>query len=205
MKFIAATTDRDTLTVLIAKEIMECSMSYDGKIGFEGFTDFKRDCQNKEVNFDKLAYGFIQTTANALYSEPETMPVNHEKILRLLEQDENAVTMDSLNLDNRSLIFSFVQLNAGCEYVEYHTAGIPDKYDIEDTAGFQTYTETLDDDTDISVSVRSFSVGTGESEHPSEDELEFISRHIDELDKKYGVDCIQSDNFSHYYEPEEEY
>jgi len=205
MRFIAATTDRDTLAVLVANEIMERNMGYGGETGSAGFAAFKADCQVNEVNYDKLGYGFIHTVANAVFSEPETMPKNCEQALRLLEQDDNATTMDSLNLENRSLTFSIVQLNAGYEYLEYYAAGIPDKYGIEDTAGFQTYTETLDGDTDISVSVRSFSVGTGESDHPGEDELEFIRVHMDELDKKYGVDCIQSDSFSHYYEPEEEY
>jgi hypothetical protein len=48
-------------------------------------------------------------------------------------------------------------------------------------------------------------VGTGESERPDEAELEIIEQYTDELDEKYGIDPLQSDFISFYYEPEQEY
>ena len=50
-----------------------------------------------------------------------------------------------------------------------------------------------------------YSLGTGESEYPDEDELSIIEQYTDELDEEYGIDPIQSDFFSFEHEVEQEY
>jgi len=125
--------------------------------------------------------------------------------MQLLGKDENIVTMDNLDLDNRSLTFSTVELASPYGIVEYYAGGIPDKYSIEDTDGFHEYAEMFDEETIIAVNIRSYNVGRGESEYPGEKELDFIKINENKLEQTYGIDCIQSDGFALFYEPEEEY
>jgi len=119
-----------------------------------------------------------------------------EYMQQLLGKDENIVTMDNLDLDNRSLTFSTVELASPYGIVEYCTGGIPDKYSIEDTDGFHEYAEMFDEETIIAVNIRSYNVGRGKSEYPDEEELDFIKKNENKLKQTYGIDCIQSDGFA---------
>ena len=60
-------------------------------------------------------------------------------------------------------------------------------------------------DSEVNASVYSYSVGTGESVSPNEDELAIIKQYADELGEEYDVDSIQRDFISFYYEAEQEY
>lgn len=105
------------------------------------------------------------------------------------------LTMDDLKLNERSLIYSNVLLECDGHTVEFQAAGIPDKYSIDDLAGYSDFAEQFAPLAEITVSTRSYSVGTGESDNPSEDELQFIGGHENELEKEFGIDWLQSDSF----------
>lgn len=117
--------------------------------------------------------------------------------------DEKKLTLADLKLNDRSLIYSNVSLECDGHAIEFLAGGIPDKYNIDSLDGYGDFTEGLTPFSEITVSTRSYSVGTGESENPSEEELEFIEQHEDELEKEFGIDWIQSDSFSQLFLPDD--
>jgi len=112
---------------------------------------------------------------------------------------------NGLELKNRSLVFSIVQLYDGYHSTKYYFPGIAGPANIEGTDGFKVYTETLDDEACISASIHTYVVGKGDIECPTTDELRFIKDHIDELNENYGLYFAGNNSFNHHYEPEEEY
>jgi hypothetical protein len=97
-----------------------------------------------------------------------------------------------------------VEVRTEYGYRGFLLPGICDRDALESSEQYQELMEDAED-TEVNTSVHSYSVGTGESETPDEDELEIIEQYTDELDEKYGVDSIQSDFISFYYEAEQEF
>lgn len=110
-----------------------------------------------------------------------------------------------INAENKSIVFSEVELSVGSSGICFLASGIPDQYDVEDLDQFIEFTEGLDEEADIDVSVRSYVFGRGQSEHADESELEYIEAHREEIESEYGIDMIQSGSFSVFYEPVVEY
>jgi hypothetical protein len=116
---------------------------------------------------------------------------------------EKKLTLADLRLNERSLIYSNVLLECDGQAMEFLASGIQDKYSIDDLDGYSDFIEELTPLSEITVSIRSYSVGTGESENPTEEELEFIEQHEDKLEKEFGIDWIQSDSFSQLLLPDD--
>jgi len=107
-------------------------------------------------------------------------------------------TIENLRLDERSLIYSVVELVGEGQSAEFLAPGIVDSDNLADLDDYLDFVDQLVDDTDISVHVRSYSVGCGESERADDDALAYINKHKDELEEKYGIDFIKSDDFTDY-------
>lgn len=139
-----------------------------------------------------------------------TEPISPAEYLKAADSDEEITgqqAMDEiakLNLENRSLVYSVVEVRTDFGYKCFLAPGICDRDALESNDQFQELMEDAED-TMVNASVHSYSVGTGESETPDEDELEIIEQYTDELDEKYGIDPLQSDFISFYYEAEQEY
>lgn len=118
------------------------------------------------------------------------------------QQDTDEIA--KLKLDNRSLIYSVVEVRTDFGYRCFLLPGICDRDALESSEQYQELMEDAED-TEVNTSVHSYSVGTGESERPDEAELEIIEQYTDKLDEEYGIDPLQSDFISFYYEAEQEY
>jgi hypothetical protein len=140
------------------------------------------------------------TYEQILQYETEMCATNEE--YRKLQQATDEIA--KLKLDSRSLIYSVVEVRTDFGYRCFLLPGICDRDALEDSEQYQELMEDAED-TEVNTSVHSYSVGTGESERPDEAELEIIEQYTDELDEKYGIDPLQSDFISFYYEPEQEY
>ncbi len=107
-----------------------------------------------------------------------------------------------MELDNRSLTFSEIELEVNGQSTTFLAPGIPVTYEVEELDEYIDFTEEFDEQVDVNVAIRSFSVGSGESDIPSYDDLEYISKHREELEDEYGIELIQSENFSIEYVPD---
>ncbi|WP_324824870.1 hypothetical protein [Sinanaerobacter sp. ZZT-01] len=117
---------------------------------------------------------------------------------------QSKVEIEKLELDRRSLIYTEVALQTDFGYTSFLVSGFCDRDDLEASDGFQNFMEGTTD-AQVNAGVYSYSVGNGESEYPTEDELVIIKRYADELHKEYSVDSVLSDFISFYYEAEQEY
>lgn len=140
------------------------------------------------------------TYERILKYETEMCATNEE--YRKLQQATDEIA--KLKLDSRSLIYSVVEVRTDFGYKCFLLSGICDRDALENSEQFQELMEDAED-SQVNTSVHAYSVGTGESETPDEDELEIIERYTDELDEKYGIDPLQSDFINFYYEAEQEY
>ena len=140
---------------------------------------------------------YIEEHFNEMYLKGEIHSVENEK--------HEFIVHNGMILDDISFLFSVVELNTPNGAAEYYFAGIPDKYSIKDTDSFRELTMLPCGGTEISVSIRSYSIGQGKSLCPDKDALNYIKKYWDGLERAYGFDCIHSDNFICSYEPEEEY
>lgn len=139
------------------------------------------------------------TYAQILQYETEMSATNEEHQKSQQATDEIA----KLKLDSRSLIYSVVEVRTDSGYDCFLVPGICDRDDLERSDQYQELMEDAED-TEVNASVHSYSVGTGESERPDENELKIIEQYTDELDEDYGIDPLQSDFISFYYEAEQE-
>lgn len=140
------------------------------------------------------------TYEQILQYETQMCATNEEN--RKVQQATSEIA--KLNLENRSLVYSVVEVRTDFGYKCFLAPGICDRDALESNGQFQELMEDAED-TMVNTSVHSYSVGTGESETPNEDELEIIEKYSDELDEKNGIDPLQSDFFSFYYEAEQEF
>lgn len=205
MRILGVTTDETMLYAMLAAKIKTGDMEYDGS-GEDAYRKFRQDIKNQEVNLNKLKYGFVQTYEDMQITEPISLAQfpevagSYEEITGQRAANEIA----KLNLDNRSLIYSLVEVRTDYGYRCFLLPGICDRDALESSDQYQELMEDAED-TEVNASVHSYSVGTGESERPDEAELEIIEQYADELDEEYGVDPLQSDFISFYYEAEQEY
>lgn len=111
--------------------------------------------------------------------------------------------IQKLRLDSRSLIYSFVELSGGDSYYEFYMGGIPNKYDFEGTDGWE-FVEDNKIPVEIKAQVTTYSVGCGEPVCADDNELMTILCNEDAIINQYGIDIIQSDNFTQQIGSEEE-
>ena len=205
MRLVGATTDKTMLYAMIAAKLKAGEMEY-GRGGANSYKIFSDDFNNGLVDLDRLEYGFVYnyddlqiTDSISLEQFPEAAATYEE-----ITGAKAKVELEKLELDRRTLIYSVVEVHTDFGYTCFVMPGICDRDSLEGNEHFQKFMEDTTE-SDVNTSVYSYSVGTGESEYPDENELEIIERYTEELDEKYGIDPIQSDFISFYYEAEQEY
>jgi molybdopterin-biosynthesis enzyme MoeA-like protein len=105
-----------------------------------------------------------------------------------------------IDVSDRSIIFSEVELITVDNHSIFYAPGCPDEFDIEEQDGFIDFIENLDEETDILVHVNSYIFGTGESDIPFPDELEYIVNNYAEIESKYGIGSTRNYSFSYHFE-----
>jgi len=206
IRTLGVTTDEIMLYAMLAAKIKAGDMEYGGFGGEKAWHCFQKDFKNEEVNFNKLKYGFVQTYEDMQIAEPVSLAefpevaAAYEEITGVKAKAE----LEKLGLANRSLIYSTVKVRTAFGYTCFLMPGICDRDRLEADDHFREFMEDTTG-SEVNASVYSYSVGTGESEYPDEDELAIIEQYMEELDEEYGVDSILSDFISFYYEAEQEY
>lgn len=200
------TTDELMLYTMLAVKIKAGEMEYGGFSGKAAYHIFSQDYKNEKVDFNKLKYGFVQTYEDMQISELVSISGFLEvvDIYEELTGEKAKKDIETLELDNRSLNFSEVEVRTDYGYACFLVPGICDRDTLEESDSYQEMMEAADE-TAVNVSVAAYSVGTGESERPDEDELKLIEQYREEIDERYGIDLILSDFISFEFEPEEEY
>ena len=206
MRILGVTTNETMLHAMLAAKIKAGDTEYGGFDGEKAWRCFQEDFKNEKVRFDKLQYGFVQTYEDMQITEPLSLTqfpeagTAYEEIIEI----RSKVEIEKLELDRRSLIYSEVELRTDFGYTCFLMAGFCDRDRLEADENFQAFMEGTTD-SEVNASVYSYSVGTGESVSPNEDELAIIEQYADELGEEYDVDSIQRDFISFYYEAEQEY
>lgn len=206
MRIQGVTSDVTMLYAMLASKIKTGDMEYNGFSGEEAYRVFSCDFKKEEVDFNKLQYGFVQTFEDMQITEPVSMAecpeaANAYEELTGAKADQ---AMETLELDNRSLNFSEVEVRTDYGYACFLVPGICDRDTLEESDQYWELMEDADE-TVVNVSVEAYSTGIGESEWPDEDELKLIEQYREEIDEKYGMDQILSDFISFEFEPEQEY
>lgn len=206
MRIQGVTTDETMLYAMLAAKIKAGDMEYSGFSGEEAYRIFSLDFKKDEVNFNKLKYGFVQTFEDMQITEPVSMAEFPEaaNAYKELTGAKAEKAIETLELDNRSLTFSEVEVRTDYGYVCFLVPGICDRDVLEESDPYQELMEDANE-TEVNVSVAAYSTGIGESERPDEDELKLIEQYREEIDERYGIDQILSDFISFEFEPEEEY
>jgi len=205
MRLIGATTDETMLYAMIAAKIKSGEMSY-GDAETSSWDAFSDDFKNGSVNLDKLQRGFVYDYDDLQITDPVSLDQFPEAAVAYEEITEiqSKVEIEKLELDRRSLIYTEVELRTDFGYTSFFMPGFCDRDNLEASDGFQEFMEGTTD-AEVNACVYSYSVGAGESEYPSEDELAIIKQYADELHKEHSVDSVLSDFISFYYEAEQEY
>lgn len=206
MRILGVTTDETMVYAMIAAKIKAEAMEYGGYGGEEAWCCLQKDVKNGEVNFSKLKYGFVQTYEDMQITEPVFLAEFPEAAAAYeeLTEEKARAELKKLGLDSRSLVYSMVEVRTDFGYTCFLMPGICDRDSLESNDHFQEFMEDTTE-SDVNTSVYTYSVGHGESEYPDEDELSIIEQYTEELDEEYGIDPIQSDFISFYYEAEQEY
>ena len=206
MRIVGVTSDETMLHAMLAAKIKFGDMSYGGLEGVQAVKLFQQDFQKGEVDCTKLGYGFVQSYTDMQIAEPLSMAVFPEAGAAYEELTGAKVKaeLEKLGLDHRSLTYSVVEVRTDFGYECFLVPGICDRDGLESSDQFQEMMEDTTE-TEVNASVYSYSVGTGESVYPDENKLAIIEKYADELDKEYGVDAIQSDFISFFFEAEQEY
>jgi len=118
--------------------------------------------------------------------------------LKQVRREKQEAALKELRLDERTLIYSVVDLDADGKTISFFAGGMPDTYSIHDFDLYREFAEGFEADTAISVSVDSWSIGNGESVSATDDELALIGSNFDYLNQAYGVDHLKSDRFTEY-------
>ncbi|MGC6175141.1 hypothetical protein [Lacrimispora sp. 38-1] len=206
MRILGVTTDETMLHAMLAAKIKAGDMEYGGFSGEEAWHCFQKDFKNEEVNFNKLNFGFVQTYEDMQITEPVSLAEFPEAavVYEELTGAKAKAELEKLGLNSRSLTYSMVEVRTDFGYTCFLMPGICDRDSLESSDHFQEFMEDAAE-SDVNTSVYTYSVGRGESEYPDEDELTIIEQYTEELDEEYGIDPIQSDFISFYYEAEQEY
>jgi len=128
--------------------------------------------------------------------------ISVETWLKQVLREKREAALKELRLDERTLIYSEVELDADGETTSFMTGGMPDTYNIEDIDQYREFAEGLSADTAIFVTVNSWSVGNGESENAGDEEVELIEANRDYLDMVFGIDHLQTAEFTEYVQDE---
>jgi hypothetical protein len=206
MRTLGVTTDETMIYAMLAAKIKAGDMEYGGFHGEEAWYCFQKDFKNEEVNFNKLQYGFVQTYEDMQIKEPVSLAEFPEAatVYEELTGAKAKAEIEKLGLDSRSLVYSMVEVRTDFGYTCFLMPGISDRDSLEADDHFREFMEDTTE-SDVNTSVYTYSVGCGESEYPDEDELAIIEQYTEELEEEYGIDPIQSDFISFYYEAEQEY
>lgn len=206
MRILGVTTDETMLYAMLAAKIKAGEINYGGFEGEPARQMFERDFKNEDVKLDNLTYGFVQSYEDMQVTAPLSVTdfPDAAKVYEELVGVRAKKEIEKLELGSRSLTYSMVEIRTDFGYTDFLMAGFCDRDDLEGSDQFQEFMEGTTD-ANVNVSVITYSVGTGESEHPDENELAILEKYADELDAEYGVDRIQSDYFSFEYEAEQEY
>ena len=73
MRVLEATTDKDTLCTIIANNIFEGEMEYEGLKNHAGLLCFKADYDRVQVDFGKLSHGFVEEFENENVRESQAI------------------------------------------------------------------------------------------------------------------------------------
>ena len=206
MRTLGVTTDETMIYAMLATKIRTGDMEYDGHGGEEAWRCFQKDFKNEEVDFNKLQYGFVQTYEDMQITEPISLAEFPEAAAAYNELSgvKTKAELERLELDSRTLVYSMVEVRTDFGYTCFLMPGICDRDSLESNDHFQEFMEDTTE-SDVNTSVYTYSVGRGESEYPDEDELTIIEQYTEELEEEYGIDPIESDFISFYYEAEQEY
>lgn len=206
MRILGVTTDETMLYAMLAVKIKAGEIGYGGFEGESAWQMFERDLKNEDVKLDNFTYGFVQTYGDIQITEPLSVADFPEatKAYEEIAGIKAMATLATLGLDRRSLTYSMVEVRTDFGYTDFLMAGCCDRDNLEESDQFQEFMEGTAD-AEVNVSVNTYSVGTGESEYPNENELFILKKYADELFAEYGVDRIQADYFNFEYETEPEY
>lgn len=206
MRIQGVTTDEIMLQAMLAAKIKTGDMEYSGLSGEAAYRLFQQDFKDEQVDYNKLTYGFVQTYRDMQLTEPVSMEEFPEaaSVYEELTGAKAKQAMETLELNSRSLNFSEVEVRTDHDYACFLVPGFCDRDILEESDSYQEMMEDAEE-TEVNVSVATYSIGTGESESPDEKELKLIEQYREEIDAEYGIDQILSDFFSFEYEPEEEY
>lgn len=206
MRTLGVTTDKTMLYAMLAAKIKAGDMEYGGYDGEEAWRYFQKDFKNEEVNFNKLQYGFVQTYEDMQITEPISLAEFPEAAVayKELTGTKAKAELEKLELDSRTLVYSMVEVRTDFGYTCFLIPGICDRNSLESDDHFREFMGGTTE-SDVNASVSFYSVGSGESVYPDEDELAIIEQYTEELDDEYGIDHMESYFISFYYEAEQEY
>ena len=207
MRPLGVTTNETMLCSMIGARIKAGDMEYDGQTEIApAWNSYLEDCKKNTVDLDKLKYGFVDTredmqiTDGNSYNEHPEIADAYMEITGL----QAKAAVDALDLNSHSFIYSEVEVRTDFGYISFNMPGFCDRDKLENSDEFQEFMEGTTD-CEINTSVYTYSVGCGKSESATAEELVATEKYKDELDREYGVDYIQSDFISFYYEAEQEY
>lgn len=201
---VGATTDEAMLHAMIAAKIMSGDIAYGNKEN--SWVNFMQDFKEGTIDFQKLIYGSVTSYGDMQITEPLSMSrfPGVADVFEQLSAERAKSEIEKLEIGQRSLIYSVVEVRTDFGYTSFLMPGFCDRDDLESSDAFQEFMARTSD-AEINASVYSYSVGIGESVYPDEDELAIIEQYQDVLAEKYDADYIKSDFISFYYEAEPEY
>jgi hypothetical protein len=88
MRLVGATTDRESLYAMIASEIYNRHMDFDGETGKPGVVRFRDAYRNGCIDPGMLDYGFVDETYNRDYLTPDSS-LEHFQLYELLDMDDD--------------------------------------------------------------------------------------------------------------------
>lgn len=205
MRILGVSTDETMLHAMLAAKIKAGDMDYGGS-GEEAWRRFQRDFHNDEINFNKLQYGFVQTYEDMQITEPISMAEFPEagEAYEEITGTKAKAEIEKLGLEQRSLLYSVVEIRTDFGYKCFYMPGICDRDGLMENENFIEFMEGTTE-SEVNASVYAYSVGTGESENADEGALSIIEQYTDELDEEYGLDPVMSDFINFFYEEEQEY
>lgn len=110
---------------------------------------------------------------------------------------EIMAALEKLRLDERSLLFSDVELTDDRnKAITFPAGGVIDTHNLNFLGSYQEFTSELPAGSEITVTVNSWSVGLGESDFATDEEAALIADSREYLDRKYGIDHIQAEHFT---------
>lgn len=206
MNLQGATTDKDMLEAMIAAKIK------DGEMGYGGFREelalqhFQQDFNNEKVDYEKLNYGCVR-----IYEDMQIWDsISMEQLPEAADTYEELTTakakqcMENMGLNQRSLLYSMVDLHSECGCDRIYLPGICSEESLKTSKRFLDLMSGRKE-TDLFVEVSCYKIGrmdkNDDVELCTEQELAIINKI--EIPFEYEITLYLSDEFCLTYEPEE--